>query len=94
MEIKKIIDSINTFFSENVSPPHKITSVEPRKRDEEEGIEAGWDVVVEVIEERDYMRKYARDEMLGIYEAALNSKYEIISYSRINRRYRSAVDAQ
>lgn len=86
------MNSVNEFFKENVASPHKITSVEPRKRDEEEGIEDGWDIIVEVIEERDYMRKYAKDEMLGIYQAAVNKKYEIISYSRLNRRYRSAVD--
>ncbi len=86
------MSAVNEFFDENIAPPHKITSVEPRKENEEEGIEAGWDILVEVIEEREYMKKYAKDEMLGVYQAALNKKYDIISYSRLSTRYRSAVE--
>ncbi|HET7657584.1 MAG TPA: gas vesicle protein GvpO [Bacillales bacterium] len=84
MEIKEIMKTVYGFFDENVAPPHKITSVE-RTEDE------GWKVIVEVIEERDYMKKYAKDEMLGIYVALLNNEKELTSFSRKSIRYRSAI---
>lgn len=84
MEIKEIMKAVNDFFSENVAPPHKITSVE--KTEDE-----GWKITVEVIEEREYMRKYAKDEMLGIYDVLLNKEKEVTSFTRKNIRYRSAI---
>lgn len=84
MEIKEILGNVIDFFNEHLAPPHKITSVE-KSEDE------GWKLTVEVIEEKDYMKKYAKDEMLGIYEVSLNSDKEIISYHRRDIRYRSAV---
>lgn len=92
MSMKKIMSEVNEFFNDNVAPLHKITSVEPRKEDEETGVEAGWDTIVEVVEEREYMKKYAKDEMIGVYQASLNNEFEIISYSRISTRFRSSVD--
>src|SRR6478609_3004269 len=67
MEIKKIMQAVNDFFGEHVAPPHKITSVEATE-------DEGWRVIVEVIEEREYMKKYAKDEMLGTYECFLNKQ--------------------
>ncbi|HEU5140853.1 MAG TPA: gas vesicle protein GvpO [Bacillales bacterium] len=84
MEIKEIMQTVNDFFSENVAPPHKITSLE-KAGDE------GWKVIIEVIEEREYMRKYAKDEMLGIYEVLLNTEKEVTSFTRKSIRYRSAI---
>nr|WP_155113913.1 gas vesicle protein GvpO [Metabacillus mangrovi] len=63
-----------------MAPPHKIPSVEP----EEEGFRA----LVEIIEEKDYMRKFARDEMVGVYDVRLNSENEVISYSRRYLKHR------
>lgn len=84
MEIKEIIKIVNDFIYENVAPPHKITSL---LQNEEEG----WKVIVEVIEEREYMKKYAKDEMLGIYEVNLNKNKEVTSFARQNIRYRSSI---
>lgn len=84
MEIKEIMKAVNDFFSENVAPPHKITSVEATE-------DEGWKVVVEVIEEKEYMKKYAKDEMLGIYDVYLNQQKEVASFTRKNIRYRSAI---
>ncbi|MCQ6264244.1 gas vesicle protein [Fictibacillus sp. WQ 8-8] len=84
MEIKELMDAVNDFFKEHVAPPHKITSVEGTE-------DEGWKVIVEVIEEKDYMKKYAKDEMLGVYQVSLNKKKEVTSFTRINIRYRSAI---
>ncbi|GAA0377667.1 hypothetical protein GCM10008968_36860 [Bacillus horti] len=92
MEIKKIIQTTNDFFEEHIAAPHKITSVEQRKQDDEGNKDEGWDLTIEVIEEKDYMKRYAKDEMLGVYQVTMNKNYEITSYSRVGRRYRSSVD--
>ncbi|WP_050183859.1 gas vesicle protein GvpO [Domibacillus robiginosus] len=84
MEIKKIIGNVTEFFNEFVAPVHKITSVE--KNDN------GWQLTVEVIEEKEYMKKYAKDEMIGVYEVLLNEEKEVTSYKRRDIRYRSSIN--
>ncbi|RLQ95483.1 gas vesicle protein GvpO [Falsibacillus albus] len=84
MEIKKIMQSVTDFFSEHVAPPHKITSVEAAE-------EGGWKVLIEVVEEKEYMKKYAKDEMIGTYEVRVNKEKEVTSFKRRDIRYRSAI---
>ncbi len=72
------------FFHEHVAPVHKITSVE-------ESDNNGWKLTVEVIEEKEYMKKYAKDEMLGVYDVYLNQEKEVTSFKRRDIRYRSAI---
>lgn len=84
MEIKQIIGNVTEFFNEFVAPVHKITSVEASD-------DSGWKLTVEVIEEKEYMKKYAKDEMLGIYDVHLNSKQEVTSYKRQDIRFRSSI---
>ncbi|WP_252315426.1 gas vesicle protein GvpR [Sinobaca sp. H24] len=61
--MEELLQKVTTFFENYVLPPFKITSV--INHDE------GWDVEVEVIEESEYMKKYAKDQLLGVYEANL-----------------------
>ncbi|MCI2255404.1 gas vesicle protein GvpO [Domibacillus sp. 8LH] len=84
MEIKQIIGNVTEFFNEFVAPVHKITSVE--KNDN------GWQLTVEVIEEKEYMKKYAKDEMIGVYEVFLSEEKEVTSYKRRDIRYRSSIN--
>ncbi|MRX71231.1 gas vesicle protein GvpR [Bacillus lacus] len=84
MEIKKIIGNVTEFFNEFVAPVHKITSVEQSDNN-------GWKLTVEVIEEKEYMKRYAKDEMLGVYEVYLNEEKEVVSYKRWDIRYRSSI---
>ena len=86
MGIKKIMDNVTEFFNEHVAPVHKITSVE--EADTENG---GWKLTVEVVEEKEYMKKYAKDEMLGVYDVQLNADMEVASFKRREIRYRSAI---
>lgn len=85
MDIKEIMNNVTSFFSENVAPPHKITSVEAAE-------EEGWRVTVEVIEEKEYMKKYAKDEMLGTYDVLLNKDKEVTSFKRQDIRFRSKIE--
>ncbi|WP_409274766.1 gas vesicle protein GvpO [Neobacillus sp. SCS-31] len=86
MEIKKIIGNVTEFFNEFVAPVHKITSIEEA--------ENGWRLTVEVIEEKEYMKKYAKDEMIGVYEVSLNQEKEISSYKRRELRFRSSINQE
>ncbi|MGG4491222.1 hypothetical protein [Metabacillus idriensis] len=49
--MKETLETIQHFFTEHLSAPHKIPSVEP--------VDDGYRAVVEIIEENEYMRKYA-----------------------------------
>ncbi|MDQ0482402.1 gas vesicle protein GvpO [Guptibacillus hwajinpoensis] len=84
MEIKEIMNNVTDFFNNHIAPLHKITSVEMNENE-------GWRVIAEVIEEKEYMKKYAKDEMLGTYEVLLNNDKEVTSFSRKDIRYRSAI---
>jgi len=84
MEIKTIMKNVSDFFNEHVAPVHKITSLEVSEQD-------GWKLTVEVIEEKEYMKKYAKDEMIGVYEVFLNEQKEVTSYKRMDFRYRSSI---
>ncbi|MCF6137383.1 gas vesicle protein GvpO [Pseudalkalibacillus berkeleyi] len=87
MKIKKIMNNVAQFFEEHVAPPHKITSVETTEKD-------GWKVMIEVIEEKEYMKKYAKDEMVGTYEVLINKDEEVTSFKRQDIRYRSAIGVE
>jgi hypothetical protein len=87
MIIKEIMTNVAEFFEEHVAPPHKITSVE--SSDDE-----GWKVIIEVIEEKEYMKKYAKDEMIGTYEVLINKEKEVTSFKRLDVRFRSAVNIE
>jgi hypothetical protein len=85
MEIKEVMNNVSDFFEDHVAPPHKITAVE-------QGAEAGWKLTLEVIEEKEYMKKYAKDEMVGVYEVDVNGKKEVTSFKRLDIRFRSKVE--
>jgi Gas vesicle synthesis protein GvpO len=87
MEIKQIIGNVTEFFNEFVAPVHKITSIEASD-------DNGWKLTVEVIEEKEYMKKYAKDEMLGVYDVLLNEEKEITSYKRRDIRFRSSINME
>ncbi|WP_221567455.1 gas vesicle protein GvpO [Alkalihalobacillus sp. TS-13] len=87
MEIKEIMKNVADFFKEHVAPPHKITSVEAAE-------DEGWKVTIEVIEEKEYMKKYAKDEMVGTYEVLVNKDKEVTSFKRQDIRFRSAIDVE
>ncbi|WP_317987055.1 gas vesicle protein GvpO [Sutcliffiella rhizosphaerae] len=82
--MKKVLKEVTEFFTEFVKPPYKITAVQPT--------EQGWEVEVEVIEEKEYMKAYAKDQMIGVYHAKLNKEMEVESFNRRDLRSRSSVE--
>ncbi|ASF40487.1 MULTISPECIES: gas vesicle protein GvpO [Halobacillus] len=80
----KLLDNVTQFFNQNIAPPHKIISA--KKQDD------GWRALVEIIEEKEYMKKYANDQMIGLYEVFLDNNHEVTGFSRISLRYRSDLE--
>ncbi|MGP4039147.1 gas vesicle protein GvpO [Gracilibacillus sp. D59] len=86
----KIMKVVNDFFIEHIAPPYKIISVKKHK----EGEEKGWRALVEIIEEKEYMKKYGHDQMIGLYEVFLDKDLEVTGFSRISLRFRSDIEEQ
>ncbi|SFE92558.1 Gas vesicle synthesis protein GvpO [Alteribacillus iranensis] len=82
MSMEDIIQSLNVFFEKHISPIHRITSIV--KKEEQ------WEARVEVIEEKEYMKKYGRDQIIGVYVVQLDENLDIISFERIHMRPRTA----
>lgn len=87
----KVIDEVTDFFHNYVAPPHKIISV---KKHNDENENNAWKAQVEVIEEKEYMKKYANDQMIGLYEVFLDNDMNITGFERISLRYRSDLAEQ
>ncbi|MCG2675782.1 gas vesicle protein [bacterium] len=52
----------------------------------------GWDVRVEALEESEYMRKFGRGDLLGIYEVKVDKDLNVISYNRKGLRERASLE--
>ncbi|WP_216830686.1 gas vesicle protein GvpO [Alkalihalobacterium elongatum] len=83
MEIIKVLEAVKNFFKEYLLPVHKITTIE--------GTDTGWNVLVEVIEEKEYMKSHAKDQMIGVYHVQLNHQMEIETFKRKCLRPRSSI---
>lgn len=88
----KAMRTVEEFFNEYIAPPHKIISV--KKQTKDENSEDEWKAMVEIIEEKDYMKRYGNDEMIGLYEVYLDQDMEITGYARVNLRFRSDLEEQ
>ncbi|TEB15412.1 Gas vesicle synthesis protein GvpO [Pelotomaculum sp. FP] len=75
MVIKKVIITVQDFFSEVLGKPGKIVGV---SREED-----CWKVKIEVPEEVEYMRRHAKGDLMAIYDVSLNNKYEVTNFERI-----------
>lgn len=80
----KVSNSVKSFFNSHLIPIYKIASIIPT--------EQGWELEVEVIEEKEYMESHAKDEMIGVYKVIVNKDAEVVSFTRIQLRSRSAIN--
>ncbi|SDW57845.1 Gas vesicle synthesis protein GvpO [Marinococcus luteus] len=76
-----MFETIRSFFGETMNSPVRVTAI----------MDAGdgWNIEVELVEEKEYTQKYGRDQLIGIYEAKMNKDQKITSYQRMNTRARS-----
>lgn len=83
MSIQNVVGEVKAFFESVLERTAHVIGVER--------LDNGWSVQVETIEESDYMRKRALDDVVGLYEVVLNEKMEIVSYKRIGMRQRDEI---
>jgi len=82
--MERIIEIVQEFFEEHIAPPYRVVSCESLR-------EEGWQLHVEVFEEQEYSKRYAKDEIIGIYEVRMSKQKKVISFSRTGLRYRSGI---
>lgn len=86
MSIREIVMEVNKFFEEILRKQAHVIKVEPGQN--------GWLIEVETIEDSDYMRRRALDDVMGLYEVEMNEQYEITCYRRISLRERDAIQSK
>ena len=80
MALQKVVAAINNFFETVLDKKGRVIEVKAH--------ESGWSALMETVEENDYMRKIARDDLLAVYEVRVDQNYEVIDYSRKSVRSR------
>lgn len=84
MGINKIIEKLRTFCLDVLDKEIEVISVIPT--------EDGWDVEFELIAEDEYMKKRAKNELIAKYEAKIDKKLNITSYTRKELRERGSLE--
>ncbi len=84
MKIVEVVTTVEDFFNSVLKRPGIVVGV---LRDEDL-----WKVQIEVAEEVEYMRQRARDDLLAMYEVAVNSDLQIMSFERKYMRERDSID--
>jgi hypothetical protein len=82
MSVAEVTQAVVNFFEEVMGKAGRVIAVEPDGE--------GRRVLVEVVEESDYMRRLGKSEILGVYEVHLDRDLNVTSYSRIGLRDRAA----
>ncbi len=83
MAIQDIVSEVTDFFINILNKDAHVIGVEKR--------ESGWLVLVETIEESEYMRKRALDDTVGLYEVEISDKMEILNFKRTAMRERDEI---
>ena len=84
MSITKIVTEVKSFFEQVLGKEAHVIGVERSDN--------GWHVQVETVEESQYMRARALDDIVGLYEVRIDDNLEIVSYERIALRERAVID--
>jgi len=86
MSIQQLVVEITKFFREVLEREAHVISLQ-RKED-------GWLAQVETVEDAEYMRNRALDDVMGLYEVEITNKLEISSYKRIALRQRPDIEQE
>jgi hypothetical protein len=82
MGVAEVTQTVVKFCEEVMGKAGRVVAVEPDGE--------GRRVLVEIVEESEYMRRLGKSEMLGVYEVYVDPSLNVISYSRIGLRDRAA----
>ena len=85
MSAVKATEAASRFFEDVLQKTARVIEVDRA----EEG--DGWWALLEAVEESEFMRKYGRGDMLGLYEVNLDKAFQVTSYSRRGLKERTAV---
>ena len=80
MSVAKVTQAVVKFFETVLEKTGRV--IEVKSSDD------GWNALVETIEEGEYMRKVALDDMVAVYEVTVNRDFEVTGYSRKSMRAR------
>lgn len=83
MDIQQLVNDVKTFFQSVLEKEANVIGVRQR--------ENGWMVHVETIEDSDYQRRRALDDVVGIYEVEVSGNMEILGYKRVSLRERDEI---
>jgi hypothetical protein len=83
VDIQQLVNDVRTFFQSILQKEANVIGVKRR--------ENGWIVQVETIEDSDYQRRRALDDVVGLYEVEVSEKLEIVGYKRIGLRERDEI---
>jgi hypothetical protein len=76
--------TVTIFFQEVLGKTPRVIALESDPE--------GWRVLVEVVEDSDYLRRLGRSDMMGVYEVHVGHDLEVVSYARRGLRDRTALE--
>lgn len=85
MKVNAVVNTVNNFFTEELKRPGDVIGVSKT--------ETGWKILIEVVEEDEYMRVRAKDDLLATYEVELNDSLEVLGFQRVGFRERDEIPA-
>lgn len=83
MDIQQLVNDVRTFFQSILQKEANVIGVKRK--------ENGWMVQVETIEDSDYQRRRALDDIVGLYDVEVSEKLEIVGYKRVGLRERDEI---
>lgn len=86
MKTEELMNTVRDYFKEHLAPVLRFTSI--TKKEEE------WELGVEVIEEKEYMKRYGRDQLIGSYIVRVDDDLDVTSFERVSLRQRTSTDFQ
>ncbi|SDN73596.1 gas vesicle protein GvpO [Alkalicoccus daliensis] len=86
MKTEELMNTVRDYFEEHLSPVHRFTSIVKKENE--------WELGVEVIEEKEYMKRYGRDQLIGSYSVHVDEDGDVTSFERIALRQRTSTDFQ
>lgn len=85
MDFIQIKNAVSEFMVENFKTKGRIVELQKK--------EDNWISYIEIIEESDYVRKFGKTDIIGLYEVEISFTGEIMGYKRLLLRERSDLNA-
>jgi hypothetical protein len=80
-EIQRTAEAAVNFFDRVLGKKADVIAVEP--------VDSGWRALLELEEDAEYTRRFARPDIVGCYEVTLDSEGRVLSFGRASMRERA-----